>query len=618
MAGSDPFRDFFTFSSGVDRHILELCPDGEQKKYRNIGAIVALTAIFAFVSGSYALYTIFDKLSIAIGFGLLWGVMIYALDRYLVASMKKLWPKPTKELSAQSNENGQKHANEDKSFFDEDKSREWWQAFPRIILALIIAVVISKPLEMKIFEKEINQVISEEKNQLRLDAQEQIGKLYSPQNKELDEDINRLRAEIAEKTERTQKLYESYITEAEGTSGTGLRGKGPVYQDKKSQYDLSVLDLQSTQLRNSNAIDSLQNIQNKLALEYQSSLDEAEPYIEDVDGLMARIAALNKLGDQNGHLPSIFIMLLFMAVEMAPILAKLLSGVGHYDKEVLHFEIHKQIMIEDDIRAGIPRELEEQHTFETDVDPIVQGVAEKASNSGISNDNVTTNTEKEDTPKRTEEDRFHSRLARQGFSREFRERVVAKRLKYDIKLISKTFLVEREIELNVLHNQKKAQKEELKVYQLKHEGELNILQSELEMEKSKKTAELEMLESELEIEKSKKEKELDRIKAEYEAEFAFEKERFEQEQRLESQKTEAEMKAKENAEERKRKQLERELESEIETQKRREAIEQKKLELDLLKNQQTREQKADLDEHKNRSEHAPKDTDDLAEESETV
>ncbi|PQJ15896.1 DUF4407 domain-containing protein [Aureicoccus marinus] len=99
MSGFQPFRSFFTFSSGVDRHILELCPDGEQKKFRNIGAIVALTSFFAFVSGSYALYTIFDNLYIAIGFGLLWGCMIYALDRYLVASMKKLWLKSPSEMA---------------------------------------------------------------------------------------------------------------------------------------------------------------------------------------------------------------------------------------------------------------------------------------------------------------------------------------------------------------------------------------------------------------------------------------------------------------------------------------------------------------------------------------
>ena len=40
-----------------------------------------------------------------------------------------------------------------------NKWKEIAQATPRIILAIIIAVVISKPLELKLFEKEINQVL---------------------------------------------------------------------------------------------------------------------------------------------------------------------------------------------------------------------------------------------------------------------------------------------------------------------------------------------------------------------------------------------------------------------------------------------------------------------------
>lgn len=47
-------------------------------------------------------------------------------------------------------------------------SSEFLQATPRIILAIIIAIVISKPLEIKIFEKEINTVLLKEKNDMAL------------------------------------------------------------------------------------------------------------------------------------------------------------------------------------------------------------------------------------------------------------------------------------------------------------------------------------------------------------------------------------------------------------------------------------------------------------------
>ncbi len=56
------------------------------------------------------------------------------------------------------------------------------QASPRIILAVIIAVVISKPLELKIFEKEINQVLLTEKNQMTLENKDQIAQQYYSKN----------------------------------------------------------------------------------------------------------------------------------------------------------------------------------------------------------------------------------------------------------------------------------------------------------------------------------------------------------------------------------------------------------------------------------------------------
>lgn len=534
MAGFQPFRSFFTFSSGVDRHILELCPDGEQKKFRNIGAIVALTSFFAFVSGSYALYTIFDNTYIAVGFGLLWGAMIYALDRYLVASMKKLWLKSPSEMT---------ETDDPSDFFIEDKSREWWQGFPRIVLALVIAVVISKPLEMKIFEKEINQVIAEEKNQLRLEAREQIGQIYGPQNQAIEAEISRLRGEIATKTQRSQQLYESFITEAEGTAGTGLRGKGPVYADKKAQYDLSVFDLETTQLRNNASIDSLLAIQNGLASEFEASVAESEPIIDEVDGLMARIAALNTLGGENGHLPSIFIMLLFMAVEMAPILAKLLSGVGHYDKELINFEMHKTLMIGEDMQRRLQLWHGDGSLYpENDV---ALKVSEEAATGQITEEDV------EGMGRTEARELQRSLLKEQG--REYRERMVNEHLKYDIKLFSATYLSKREDELLAVRSETKALKAERAAIKASEKAEL---------EKQKTIHEAEIAKI-AESQAAEKQKEALRIK---------------HEQDLIKQKEQAQIEQKELEERLKREELEREHKAEMMTQ-----AKMQELELDKAK-----------------------------------
>src|SRR5690606_34237505 len=64
-----------------------------------------------------------------------------------------------------------------------------------------------------------------------------------------------------------------------------------------------------------------------LQAELDKKVTETQPVIDGFDGLMARINALNKLP----LLPSLFIMLLFFAIETAPIIAKLLSPKGEYD-----------------------------------------------------------------------------------------------------------------------------------------------------------------------------------------------------------------------------------------------------------------------------------------------
>ncbi|MFN7775786.1 DUF4407 domain-containing protein, partial [Flavobacterium sp.] len=143
-------KRFFLLCSGVDKDLIAGCSNGEQNKYAGIGATVFFTAFMAFLAGSYALFTVFDNYYVATAFGLVWGLLIFNLDRFIVSTLKKR-----------------------DSFLD-----EFIQASPRIALALIIALVISKPLEIKIFEKEINTVILKEKNAMALANKTQVANLY--------------------------------------------------------------------------------------------------------------------------------------------------------------------------------------------------------------------------------------------------------------------------------------------------------------------------------------------------------------------------------------------------------------------------------------------------------
>ena len=292
-------KKFFIICSGSDTDILDNCSIGEQNKYAGIGATVFFTAMMAFIAASYALYTVFDNYLTAILFGFIWGLLIFNLDRFIVSTIKKRG----------------------------NVVDELIQASPRLILAVIIAVVISKPLELKIFEKEINQVLLEQKNDLTLANKDQIAQQYTPQIQAMESEIADLNTQVATKEAEVNSLYDIYINEAEGTAGTQLLGKGPVYKEKREKHDAALAELQQLKAETKDKITSIESQILDLQTEYTTEVADTQPIIDGFDGLMARVNALAELP----WLPSFFILLLFLAIETSPIFAKLLSPKGEYD-----------------------------------------------------------------------------------------------------------------------------------------------------------------------------------------------------------------------------------------------------------------------------------------------
>jgi len=292
-------KQFFIICSGSDTDILNDCSIGEQNKYAGIGATVFFTALMAFIAASYALYTVFDNKLTSIFFGFIWGLLIFNLDRYIVSTIKK-----------------RDHIID-----------ELIQASPRILLAVIIAIVIAKPLELKIFEKEINQVLLEQKNDFTLANKDQIALQYTPKIETLNNEILALQNKTDTKETEVNNLYSTYIAEAEGREGTMLLGKGPVYKEKREKHDAALAEFQQLKIENKENISVIETQIVQLEAEYETQVTASQPIIDNFDGLMARVNALSELP----WLPSFFIFLLFLAIETSPIFAKLISPKGEYD-----------------------------------------------------------------------------------------------------------------------------------------------------------------------------------------------------------------------------------------------------------------------------------------------
>ena len=159
VAFSSPnlLKRFFLMCSGATREIL-YAPSclTEWNKYAMLGAIICFTAGFAALSGGYAAYTAFRDPAVATALGVLWGLFIFTLDRLIVSGIRKQPHEPSDPWSVVVGKS----------------LRGLIQAFPRLVLAVFLAIVIATPLELKLFEREIQWSMAHDTQRRALEAEQ--------------------------------------------------------------------------------------------------------------------------------------------------------------------------------------------------------------------------------------------------------------------------------------------------------------------------------------------------------------------------------------------------------------------------------------------------------------
>lgn len=293
---------FFWICSGATISILKRCPT-EQSKYAGIGATIFFTGLLAGLSSGYALYSVFDSIGYAILFGTIWGLMIFNLDRLIVLSMRK----------------------------SDQRYKEFIQAMPRLILAILIALVISKPLEIKIFEKEIATEVQTLEQEILREQESSISLRYNFTLDSLRNETTRLISEVETKQIKRDELFKLAQEEADGTGGTKKRNAGPIYRIKLADAERVQGELEALQSRNNNLMAGVE----ASIKSFQTDLNDNRQKLEEpnMQGLSFKLTALNRLGNkyQTIWLANWFIILLFITIEIAPILTKLISPIGPYD-----------------------------------------------------------------------------------------------------------------------------------------------------------------------------------------------------------------------------------------------------------------------------------------------
>jgi hypothetical protein len=308
---------FFWFCSGAHIDTLKKYPI-EHNKYVGIGATIFFTALFASLSGGYAMYFVFNGDAFAVGFailfGLIWGTAIFNMDRYIVSSINK----------------------------EGSTNQQIIQASPRILLAIMIGIVISRPLELKIFDKEIRQKLKTSylKGQhRRIDTLEktyqqkyamEMGKNgdLKKEKDSLERDINRSRYLL------NQEVFGDKTNQTSGITGYGTyaKQKQSVLEEKENRLKEVTQNL--GQMDNYLAARKDYEGLNSTRLFTEHQLDS----LSSIAGFSDRNWALGQLTyNENGtrdldtYLAISFIGWLFILFECLPVFVKLMSPKGPYD-----------------------------------------------------------------------------------------------------------------------------------------------------------------------------------------------------------------------------------------------------------------------------------------------
>ncbi|CAN0482366.1 unnamed protein product, partial [Scytosiphon promiscuus] len=179
------FTKLLLFCSGVTYDIVITCPRFEINKYASIGMTVLLTAMLSVISSFFAFLLIFDSPLIALPISVFWGITILNLDRFLVSTMRS----------------------------SDTKWKEFIKAVPRLIIAILIAIVITKPLEIKLFSKEISKYLETE----RMEMIHQAGIKYKQDLVLLDSKKDLVYKNFQKKIALRDQYYDEYKCECLGT-----------------------------------------------------------------------------------------------------------------------------------------------------------------------------------------------------------------------------------------------------------------------------------------------------------------------------------------------------------------------------------------------------------------
>ena len=338
---------FLWFCAGADMQLLKHCPQSERIKEEGIGGVVLATGVLAFLSSSYAFYRVFNPGSSegtpvvaiisSIAFGLIWSLIIFNLDRFIVSS------------------SGHGDGTE-KITLD-----EFIGAIPRLLMALIIGFTLSKPLEIRVMQSELDAILKTKQMEYKYGRKDANGqqmtvdekgvlvkpgaydsekirwdseksKLKDVEFKELTDGEEAINAKIKDYREKEDKFTNEKYTQAGGKNGYAA-GRGTGYKDAEANADKyaklkdeETANLEKYKQYHQSDYDQKAKREADVIKTHDEKIKEIEDTADHMGGLVNRIMWAHEAFP----IVSWALTLLLLAIEVAPILYKLMIRNGPY------------------------------------------------------------------------------------------------------------------------------------------------------------------------------------------------------------------------------------------------------------------------------------------------
>jgi hypothetical protein len=270
----------------------------------------------ASTAGGYALYTMAgpssSRVAVSILGGLAWGAIIFNIDRFLVSSLRKSEERSVRRVLAS----------------------ELLPASPRILFAVVIALTIAEPLELRLFASEIEARIEANRDQLIAARQQSLRQLAEPRDVSSRRELSQIDSELSTSRQRLELLRREYIEESDGRGGSGRVGDGPLTGLKRIELERTVAEHQDVERR---LLPRRAALRQQLDAAESEIVAELRTYRQALgSGYLARREALTDLyNERPGVKGAVWgVFLLMVMVEVTPLLLKILGSHGPYDAKL--------------------------------------------------------------------------------------------------------------------------------------------------------------------------------------------------------------------------------------------------------------------------------------------